>query len=549
MAKSLLTPVDAAWLHMEDPTNLMMVTGVMTFDRPLNIDHLYAIIEHRFLKYRRFRQRVVEPTLSLGMPQWEDDPSFDMNAHIHRVALPAPGDQEALQEMVSDLMSTPLDFSKPLWQFHIVENYNGGMAIINRLHHCLADGIALMQVLLALTDLSPNAPWPKPKARKQKRPNSLFGRAYETLIKPASSAFTTARSITERLVQEGAETLANPGHLRDLAQQSTDYALATGRLLLLPPDPKTILKGKLGVSKKAAWSEPLPLEGVKAIKNATGATVNDVLVSALAGGLRYYLQQKGEAVDDLNFRAFVPVNIRPPEQVDELGNKFGLVLLSLPIYEHDPFERVMEVRRRMNELKNTPEAVVAFGILGAMGLTPIDVQRVIVQMFAMKATAVMTNVPGPQIPLYLAGAQLKDMMFWVPQSGRMGLGTSIISYAGKVYLGVVTDVGLIPDPELIIEGFYHEYGELLKLAQTAEAEETPAAPAPTTLTVDDLTRIKGIGPKTAAVLQNNGITTFTQLAEVDEAHLRELLANSGGRFRLIDPTTWPAQAQTLIDQK
>lgn len=546
MAKAFLTPVDAAWLHMEDPTNLMMVSGIMTFDRPLNMDHLYAIIEHRFLKYRRFRQRVVEPTLSLGMPYWEDDPAFDLNAHVHRVALPAPGNQEALQEMVSDLMSTPLDYSKPLWHFHVVENYNGGMALIGRLHHCLADGMALMQVLLAMTDLSPNAPWPKPKPRKQKRPSSLLDRAYNTLIKPASNAFTTARSVADRLLQEGAETLAHPGHLLDLAQQGTDYALATSRLLLLPPDPHTSLKGKLGVSKKAAWSAPLPLKEVKAIKNATGATVNDVLISALAGGLRYYLQQKGEQVAGLNFRAFVPVNIRPPDQLDELGNKFGLVLLSLPIYEEDPFARLMEVQRRMNTLKNTPEAVVAFGILGAMGLTPVDVQRVIVQMFAMKATAVMTNVPGPQIPLYLAGAQLQDIMFWVPQSGRMGLGTSILSYAGKVYLGVVTDVGLIPDPERIIEGFYHEYDELLKLAHLPQEMEPPPAPAPPALPADDLTRIKGIGPQTAVLLQTQGITTFAQLAEADEEMLRALLANSSGRFRLINPRTWPEQARTLL---
>ncbi len=560
MAKVSMTPVDAAWLHMEDPTNLMMVTGVMTFDRPLNLDHFYAILQHRFLKYRRFRQRVVEPTLSLGMPQWEDDPHFNLDAHVHRVALPAPGGREALQKMVSDLMSTPLDYSKPLWQFHLVENYGSGMALINRLHHCLADGIALMQVLLAMTDMSANAPWPKPKPRKQKRPSSLFDRAYETLIKPASSAFTTARHLADRLLQEGAETLAHPSHLLDLAQQGTDYALATSRLLLLPPDPHTVLKGKLGVSKKAAWSDPLPLKEVKAIKNATGATVNDVLISALAGGLRHYLQQRGQPVDALNFRAFVPVNIRPPDQLDELGNKFGLVLLSLPIYEEDPFERLMEVRRRMNALKNTPEAVVAFGILGAMGLTPVDIQRLIVQMFAMKATAVMTNVPGPQIPLYLAGAQITDIMFWVPQSGRMGLGTSILSYAGKVYLGVVTDVGLVPDPEKIIEGFYYEYGELLKLVKVAQAAEAGelkspasaamAAPAPQPeAQADDLTRIKGIGAKTAAFLQANGISTYAQLAATDQETLRALLLNSDGRFRLLNPATWPEQAQALAAQK
>ncbi|MCB9005164.1 MAG: wax ester/triacylglycerol synthase family O-acyltransferase [Ardenticatenaceae bacterium] len=539
MAKIPMTPVDAAWLHMEEPTNLMMVSGIMTFDRPVNMDHLLAILQHRFLKYRRFRQRVVESTLPLGMPQWEDDTSFDLNAHVHRVALPEPGGREALQAMVSDLMSTPLDFSKPLWQFHVVENYEGGSAVITRLHHCLADGIALMQVLLALTDLSPNAPWPKPKARKQKRPSSLLDRAYNRLVKPAAAAFTTARNLTEKLVQEGSEVITNPDHLRELAQQGGDAAFAAGRLMLLPPDPKTMFKGKLGVSKKAVWSRPLPLQDVKAIKNHTGTTVNDVLVSALAGGLRHYLVQHNQPVEGLNFRAFVPVNIRPSNEIDELGNKFGLVLLSLPIYLDDPLERLQEVQRRMDALKNTPEAVVAFGILGAMGLTPVDVQKVIVQLFGMKATAVMTNVPGPPIPLYLAGAKMKDIMFWVPQSGHVGLGTSILSYAGNVYLGIVTDKGLIPDPEQIIEGFYHEYEQLMALVQQTEQPQPAPTPA------DDLTRIKGIGPKTAVLLQSHGITTFAQLAAANENDLRALLADGNGRFQHINPSDWPSQAKTL----
>ncbi|MBE2199623.1 MAG: wax ester/triacylglycerol synthase family O-acyltransferase [Anaerolinea sp.] len=543
MAKQPLSYVDAAWLHMEDPTNLMMVTGVMTFTTPLNIDHFKAVIQHRLLKYKRFRSRIVEPALPIGSPHWELDPYFDLDAHLHHIALPQPGGQSELQELVSDLMSMPLDFSKPLWHFHVVDNYQEGSALIGRLHHCIADGIALMQVLLAMTDLSANAPWPQPQAKKAKPQPGLLGRAYEMFMKPATDAFTTARQVTEWLVQEGVETISDPGHLLDLAQQGAEVALALGRMLALPPDPKTVFKGKLGVSKKAVWSRPLPLSDVKAIKNATGTTVNDVLISALAGGLRHYLLQRGESVYGLDFRAFVPVNIRKPEEIERLGNKFGLVFLALPIYIDDPLERLMEVHQRMETLKNTPEAVVAFGILAAMGMTPADVQRVIVQLFALKATAVMTNVPGPSIPLFMAGSQIEELMFWVPQSGRVGLGTSIMSYADNVYLGIVTDGGLIADPQVIIDGFYQEYNLLMARTHNIPSPDVPTTDVPTT---DDLTRIKGIGPKVANLLQENAITTYTELAAADPQQLRDLLGNSSGRYRFIDPTTWPEQAQALV---
>lgn len=470
MARETLTPVDAAWLHMEDPTNLMMVTGIMTFDGKPDMEHLLAIVRYRLLKYDRFRQRVVEPSLPIGSPHWETDPDFDVRAHVHRVALPAPGDQATLQEFVSDMMSTPLDFSKPLWQFHVIDNYDGGWALLSRLHHCIADGIALMHVLLAMTDLSPDSPWPEPSPRRRLR-RGLLNRAFRAVVDPATTAVTTARQVTERLMQEGRETITHPGRVLDLAQQGTDAALTAGRLLLLPPDPATPLKGKLGVSKRAAWSRPLSLAKVKGIKNQMGATVNDVLVTAVAGGLRRYLQERDFAVDELTVRAFVPVDIRTAQQREALGNKFGLVLLDLPLHIEDALDRLAAMRRQMNQIKQSPEAVVTFGILGAMGMTPTEVQRVIVGIFGAKATAVLTNVPGPQIPLYIAGSKIKDIMFWVPQSGRLGLGVSILSYAGKVYLGVVGDTRLIPDPERILDGLYDEYEALWALVEEAEAVE------------------------------------------------------------------------------
>jgi WS/DGAT/MGAT family acyltransferase len=242
-----------------------------------------------------------------------------------------------------------------------------------------------------------------------------------------------------------------------------------GRLALLWPDPKTPFKGELGVPKRAAWSAPLALQEVKAIGRAVGGSVNDVLLTAATGALRRYMQGLGEPVDGLNFRGVVPVNLRPADVEPDLGNKFGLVFLSLPVGIADPLERLLELKRRMDKIKGSPEAILIFGLLNFAGGAPVEVQDALVNIFGTKATGVMTNVPGPRQQLYLAGAPLDTIMFWVPQSGHLGLGVSIISYAGQVWLGVATDQGLVPDPEAIIAGFHVEFDELLKIAAAGEA--------------------------------------------------------------------------------
>ncbi len=464
-----LSNVDAAWLGMEDPTNLMMVTGILTFKKPLNLQDIQNVLDNRFLKFDRFKQRIVQNRIPFTAPYWEDDAAFDVNAHVHRIALPAPGDQKALQELVSDLMSTPLDFTKPPWQMHIIENYGEGCAIFVRLHHAIADGMALIYVLLSLTDMTPEASLHHPETEKQpESTNGVPGGMIGALMKQTASSLRSSRRITQRVFKESVATLQEPSRVSELAVKGTDVALATGRLVFRPPDPATIFRGKLGVAKRAAWSRPLRLKEVKAIKNITGTTVNDVLISAMVGGLRHYLVGRGEEVEGLNFRAAVPVNLRKEHEMGTLGNKFGLVYLSLPVGIADPFDRLQEVHHRMDQLKNTPEAAVAIGILNAIGMSPMEVQSQSVSMFASKATAVMTNVPGPPIPLYLAGKKIDQIMFWVPQAGRVALGISILSYAGKVYLGVNTDAGLIPDPDTIIEGFYSEFDALLDLVEQVE---------------------------------------------------------------------------------
>lgn len=468
--KAYLSPVDTAWLRMEHPTNLMMITGIFMFDELLDFDTLRTTLDQGLLKFDRFRQRVKQPILPFSPPYWEDDPDFDIDAHLHRIALPSPGDQNALQELVSDFMGTPLDFYKPLWQFHLVENFGNGCALLCRLHHCIADGIALVRVLLDLTDEEPG--------QSPMGETNLTPPANTTKNEYSATASSQDGKKSTSLMQQGIGLLSDPARLREAAELGASSTAALAHLLLLPPDPETPYKGKLGVRKRCAWSEPVPLSEVKAIGRVTGGTVNDVLLSVVSGALGRYLRSRGEAIGGLDFRAVVPVNLRPLDEKLSLGNAFGLVFLSLPVGIDDPLDRLYELKRRMDEIKGTPEAVVAFGILNAMGLATPEVEEIVVNIFEKKATTVMTNVPGPREVRYFAGKPISGVMFWVPQSGRLGLGVSILSYAGDVLVGIASDEGLTPDPENIIQAYHHEFDEYAELVRVAREVDDKADAVP-----------------------------------------------------------------------
>jgi diacylglycerol O-acyltransferase / wax synthase len=464
MAREPISNVDTAWLRMEDPTNLMMISGVLVFGAPMDYERLRETLEVGLLRFRRFRRRVIMPKGALGRLYWEDDPSFDMSNHLKRIELDPPGDQAVLAALAGELSSTQLDPSRPLWQFHLIESYGEGSALICRLHHSIGDGLALVHVLLSTTSLDPEGPpmyaLLEPVAPPvQPRAPRMFPRIRRLV--------GGTRQVAGVLCREGRKVIADRSHVLELARSGAGGAMAAAVLILRPPDPKTVLKGKLGVPKQVAWSQPLALTSVKAVGRALGGTVNDVLLSAVAGGLRRYLLSQNQRVDDLNIRAIVPVNVRKPGTEFELGNKFSLVFLSLPVGIADPSERLRVLKSRMDGLKGSYEAPVAFGILNAIGMLPEQLQDVVVDMFGTKGTAVMTNVVGPRVKLYLAGAPLEGLMFWVPQSGRLGLGVSILSYDDRVWVGVITDQGLTPDPEAILSGFHAEYDALLDLAHKA----------------------------------------------------------------------------------
>lgn len=462
-----ISKVDTAWLRMEQPTNLMMITGLVFLAHEINFDDLLKLIEKRFLAFRRFRQKAVVGARNC---YWELDLDFDIRSHVRRTALPGKADVVELQELVSDLASTPLDQSKPLWQFHLVENFEGGPVLITRIHHCYADGIALIQVLLSLTDTSPEAHETTPPREQWRARKAAESNIFRRLMEPAKDGIDIVTHWTMKLMEEGLQVIKEPGMAADYAHLAGEMADELAGAILLPDDPETSFKGRLGPRKRVAWATPLDLNEVKGVSRVLGCTVNDVLISTITGALRHELVSRGEDVRGLEIRATVPVNLRPLEHAKELGNHFGLVFLPLPIGEENPLARLYRVHQFMNELKSSRQAAVAFGLLAALGMGPAVIQKPMLEMMSRKASTVLTNVPGPRKPLYLAGTEVTELMFWVPQSGSIGMGISILSYNDKVYCGLMTDRRLVPEPQEVVDRFRAEFEKLLYLTLLMDAE-------------------------------------------------------------------------------
>ncbi len=454
-----LSPVDHAWLRMDEPSNLMIINGVLVMDEPVSFDRLKALFRRRLLPIRRFRQHIIHVG---GDPFWEEDPELDLDHHLQRMELPRPGDDHVLREIISSLMSEPLDLKRPLWSFYLLEGYKGqGCVLMGRLHHCIGDGMALLLVLLSLTDLEAGG--------------SGGTDTYDELDSPFTDLFRetphgaeAAKQLAERIMPDGIRLMqASADAFRSMGTLTTGVAstAAFSRLVFRLPDPSTILKGELGVPKRVAWSEPIAIDDVKEVGRALKATLNDVLLSAMTGGLRRYLGHRGEKANGVTFRAAMPVNLRPIDDMADLGNQFGLIFLSLPVGIEDPVERLQALHENAQALKRSAEPVVVFAILKLLGMSPLALQKLAVTIFGSKATAVMTNVPGPREVLHLAGKPIREIFFWVPQSGHLGLGISIFSYAGHVRMGLASDAGLVPDPEVIVRGFHAEFEELQERAR------------------------------------------------------------------------------------
>ncbi len=434
MTDHAMSHADAAWLRMDRPTNLMVINALLRFDTAPDWDAVQAVVMERIVdRFPSFR-RIAKSGGPLGGAHWEDDPNFDPEAHIHRVALPAPHDEAALRELVGNLASMPLDHDRPLWEAYLIEDVGEGAAVLLRTHHAIADGVALARVMLSAADEEDDGPG--------------FG------------GHNGHHPSAMRLLADAAL------HPRRTAGRAVVDAGALAKLISPRFESSHALKAPPHVARHVAWSRPVELWRVKRTAHAYRVTVNDVLVAAVAGALRSCLGT------DEPLHALVPFNLRaldgplPPE----LGNRFGLVLLELPVHVEGRVDRMWEAARRMDEIKATDEGAIAYGILDAMGRTPVALEKRLIDYFSAKASMVLTNVIGPAKPATLAGTPLTGVLVWAPCSGSMQMSVSLFSYGGKVTVGFLTDAGVVEDPQPLADAFR---AELLALARRARTIRLP----------------------------------------------------------------------------
>ncbi len=445
----------------------MVIVGVLMLEGPIDPLELQRTIAAKLLAFDRFRQRVKR---HLSGYWWSHDRHFDIDRHIKHIRLPGSGNRAELERFVADLASQQLDISRPLWQIHIVEGYEGGAALVVRIHHAIADGIALIGVLLSMAGSAKDAS--EPLRSDDNSPVDYPDQSsWPGLINPLTGMVGSGLRLSGGLWRQAMTRAADPaGTLKEGAGVAAELAY----LLAMPGDSKTRFKGKPCGSKKVAWTDPLALPEVKIIGRVFGCSINDLLLAAVTGALHGYLEDKGDRTTGTEIRALVPVDLRSAHDREVLGNRFGVIAVELPVGLDNPLARLYEVHRRTQALKRSLEPPVTLGLITALGHAPKFVQDRMLDLLLSRCTAVMTNVPGPRHPLYLAGARIRQAMFWVPQVADIGMGVSILSFDGKVQFGLMTDTAIVPDPEAIIARFVPAFEQYLYFVlMEAAAEPLP----------------------------------------------------------------------------
>lgn len=436
-----MSPADAVWYLGENAVNPMTISSIMWFDRPLDAELLHERIEQRLLnEHPILMQRIVPSKIPGRMPRWERDPGFDLAEHLTEHTLPAPGDQATLQNWCSEERTTLLDRRKPMWNISVLQGYRGdGSAMHVRIHHSIGDGLAMMQLLMTVVDEYDPA-------------TRLLGD--RSLGQRVSRAIGNGTSV----LAHGAHLALHPDEALKAARMGAEMATWAGRLLLPQMVERTVLQGHPEGVKRMAWDpDGFPLHEVRTTAKAADATINDLLMTVMSGGLHRYLAERDALVEDIAM--MIPVNLRRPGDPlpRRLGNRIGLLPLRLPVGIADPVVRLRILQDRMNELKRSPAPVVSRGLIVATTMFTPVVERGIHRLNQLRSTGVLTNVPGPREPLHIGGAEMLGTMGWGGMTGHLNLSAALISLNGRVFTGLVTDAAITPDPEDVLEHISEEY--------------------------------------------------------------------------------------------
>jgi WS/DGAT/MGAT family acyltransferase len=471
-----LSGVDASFLLQEGAGTHMHIGGVATFEGPAPAyEEFLAHIEARLPLVPRYRQKILDPPLRTGRPVWVDDPSFNLAYHVRHTALPRPGDEAQLLALTSRIFSQRLDRSKPLWEMWLVEGYEADrFALITKTHHCLVDGVSGVDLLTMLFDVTPAPREVEGADEWQPAPEPSSA---DLLAAGVRGVVDGGREIAGALLDAALHPDRTLGRVREAVEGLGEVAWAA-----INPPPTTPLTGDVGPHRRFAVVRGR-LEDFKTIKDTFGGTVNDVVLAVTAGALARFLRERGLRTDGLELRALVPVSVRTEAQRGEMGNQLTQILCPLPTYVNDPVARLHFVREAMAGLKESKQALGASALVGMENFAPptILAQASRLHFSSRMYTLLVTNVPGPQFPLYVLGRELLDVVPVPFLGGRRALAVAIMSYNGRVDFGLLGDYDSLPDLDVIAEALADSLDELRGLARQEQANGDPEVTARATV--------------------------------------------------------------------
>jgi WS/DGAT/MGAT family acyltransferase len=467
-----LTSIDATFLHQEGPTSHMHIGGVLIFDGPppAFIDFLDHV-RSRLHLVPRYRQKLSTPPLESGRPLWVDDPSFNLEYHVRHAALPSPGSEEQLFQLTARVHSQQLDRARPLWETWLVEGLEGDrFALISKTHHSLVDGVSGVDLATVLFDLEPSpAPPPTDLEPWQPRPEPTGA---ELVVAGARGMVNTLTDLMLRALQAAARPATSLTVVRDALEGLGEIIWAG-----LNPAPRTPLNVEIGPHRRYSVARQ-QLSDYKEVKNVFGGTVNDVVLTVVSGALARWLRSRGVRTEGLEMRALVPVSVRTKDEHGTLGNRLTVMRGPLPVYIEDPVARLRTVREAMDGLKESKQAVGAATMAAVTNLAPptILAQASRLQFSTRLFNLIVTNIPGPQLPLYVLGRKLEDLfpVAFLPKDQALAI--AIMSYNGGIDYGLLADYDALPDVDGLTKGLDDALQELLVAARSRAAADA-AAPA------------------------------------------------------------------------